>query len=194
VDAALGHAVRAAELIGLGAVADHDETDGNAEGLEISIELAQLRERFSKERSTDVPQPDHEGGPRQVERAGGCGKRCADGGGCRLVHGRGVSHGAPQIMCVMSEPLSQDVFDGMIAHMNDDHADAVLGYAQAFGGHADARSARMTGMDARGFDMAVDTPLGSRSARIDFDHELADAEDAKQSLIQLAMAARVRQG
>jgi hypothetical protein len=50
----------AAELVDLRAIADADESHVDMERREIFVELAQLRERFTEERSTDVSQPDRE--------------------------------------------------------------------------------------------------------------------------------------
>jgi putative heme iron utilization protein len=71
-------------------------------------------------------------------------------------------------------------------HMNEDHADAVLGYARTLAGRSDAASARLTGFDSAGMDLAVDTGSGSVDVRIPFDHELRDADDARDTLIALA--------
>ena len=86
--------------------------------------------------------------------------------------------------------VTQEIFASMCAHMNDDHAEAVGSYASVYANVEDVRSAVMTAMDARGMDLRVETPSGTRDVRIDFDHTIADAEDAKQTLIRLAVEAR----
>ena len=50
----------------------------------------------------------------------------------------------------------------IIGHMNRDHADALLAYAQKLSGVADASASTMTGVDRYGFDMSVTTPEGAR--------------------------------
>lgn len=62
-----------AELGCFGWRSDHDETHRDPGAFEIVFELAQLRERFTKERSTDVPQPDHECRKRHSELQDGFG-------------------------------------------------------------------------------------------------------------------------
>lgn len=49
-------------------IADHDKANGNSVAFEFILELTQLRERFRKKRSTDVAQPDHECGSRNIQR------------------------------------------------------------------------------------------------------------------------------
>ena len=54
------HSVLAAVLMHFVPIADHDEANRDSGFLEFRVEFAQLRERFSKKRSTDVAQPDDE--------------------------------------------------------------------------------------------------------------------------------------
>jgi putative heme iron utilization protein len=86
----------------------------------------------------------------------------------------------------MSHPLTADAAALICNHMNDDHLDAVVGYARAFGGITDAVSARMLGLDATGMDLEVALPETITRVRIAFDHTLVDADDARQTLIRMA--------
>lgn len=81
--------------------------------------------------------------------------------------------------------LTPEMQAGIVAHMNDDHADAVLLYAQVLAGKADATSAVMIGIDAQEIILdvidhdeqsirvtvplpeTVTTPGGARNALID---------------------------
>ena len=47
---------------------------------------------------------------------------------------------------------------GVISHMNDDHADAMVLYCKAFSRATDINAARMTGVDRYGFEMSAVTP------------------------------------
>lgn len=76
--------------------------------------------------------------------------------------------------------------------MNDDHADAVVIYAKAFGGVTDAIAAEMLSIDAQGMDLTVQVNGEPVPVRIQFDHVLADAEDAHQTLIAMVKQARVK--
>ncbi len=76
--------------------------------------------------------------------------------------------------------------------MNDDHADAVILYAKAFGGITDAFAAQMVSIDAQGMDLTAQVNGEAVPVRIQFDHVLADAEDAHQTLIAMVKQARVK--
>lgn len=90
----------------------------------------------------------------------------------------------------MADPLSPQISDRICKHMNDDHADAVVLYAKAFGGVPEATAAQMRQIDAMGMDLDVDVAGTQRSLRIPFDHELQDSEDAHQTLIAMVRQAR----
>ena len=77
----------------------------------------------------------------------------------------------------------------ILAHMNDDHADAVALYARTLLG-ARGKGARLIGIDPEGCDIRV----GARVMRLDFDRTIADAQEARAILIELADGARGRTG
>jgi len=74
---------------------------------------------------------------------------------------------------------------GIIAHMNDDHADAVELYALAFTG-GDPGPWRMTGIDPEGCDIA----LGTDARRVLFATPVLTPQDARKELVRLAEEAR----
>lgn len=90
----------------------------------------------------------------------------------------------------MSEQFSAQVSDRICAHMNDDHGDAVLLYAQAFGRLTDATAAQMLSIDAKGMDLNAQVNDSLIPVRIQFDHTLKDAEDAHHTLIAMVRQAR----
>ncbi|MEH2059527.1 MAG: DUF2470 domain-containing protein [Nostoc sp.] len=92
----------------------------------------------------------------------------------------------------MSKDFSTEISSRICNHMNDDHADAVVIYAQAFGGVTDANAAQMLSIDAQGMDLTAQVNGESVPVRIQFDHVLADAEDAHQTLIAMVKQARVK--
>ena len=57
-----------AELFGFCLRTDRDEADRDAPSVVLVVELAQLRERLSEKRSTDVPQPNDQRRQRSAER------------------------------------------------------------------------------------------------------------------------------
>lgn len=74
---------------------------------------------------------------------------------------------------------------GIVAHMNEDHADAVQLYAARLLGLADD-GWRMTGLDPEGLDLR----RGGEVARLAFDAPLAAAADARKLLVALVGRAR----
>jgi len=78
-----------------------------------------------------------------------------------------------------------DAEAGIIAHMNEDHADALELYALAFTG-GDPGPWRMTGIDPEGCDIA----LGSAARRILFAERVTTPQGARKELVRLANEAR----
>ncbi|MBD2495191.1 DUF2470 domain-containing protein [Nostoc sp. FACHB-280] len=92
----------------------------------------------------------------------------------------------------MSEQFSPEISTRICNHMNEDHGDAVLLYAKVFGNITEAISAKMLAIDSQGMDLSAQFNEESIPVRIQFDHILADAEDAHQTLIAMVKQARVR--
>lgn len=74
---------------------------------------------------------------------------------------------------------------GIVAHMNEDHTDAIALYALAFTG-GDPGPWRMTGIDPDGCDIA----LGADGRRISFASRVLTPGDARKELVRLAEEAR----
>jgi putative heme iron utilization protein len=90
----------------------------------------------------------------------------------------------------MSDPFTPEVSARICKHMNEDHADAILLYAKAFGQVSEATAAQLVQIDAVGMDLAVQKAEATEPVRILFDHELKDSEDAHQTLIAMVKQAR----
>ncbi|HAZ43650.1 MAG TPA: heme iron utilization protein [Cyanobacteria bacterium UBA11369] len=90
----------------------------------------------------------------------------------------------------MSEQFSAQVSDRICAHMNEDHADAVLLYTKAFSKFTDATAAQMLSIDSKGMDLNAQANGEAVTVRIEFDHVLKDAEDAHHTLIEMVKQAR----
>ncbi len=90
----------------------------------------------------------------------------------------------------MSEQFSIEISDRICTHMNDDHASAVVLYAQAFGDKPDATSAQMLAIDANGMDLTAEVNGETLPVRVNFDRTLKDAEDAHHTLIEMLKQAR----
>jgi hypothetical protein len=86
------------------------------------------------------------------------------------------------------DPLA-DVAEGIMEHMNQDHADALRAYARVFAGE-EAEEARMVGVDRLGFKLYLRNAERRWSTRIAFPHEVTTAADSRQVLIEMARRAR----
>ena len=87
------------------------------------------------------------------------------------------------------DPLAAEA-DGIISHMNEDHADANLLYVQVLAGLADATEAPMVGIDRYGMTLRAHTPAGPRLARVAFPEPLGRGEQARPAVIERLDAAR----
>jgi putative heme iron utilization protein len=74
---------------------------------------------------------------------------------------------------------------GIVAHMNEDHADAVELYATALADAAPG-SWRMAGIDPEGFDIVLD----GQARRVLFAQKVATPAEARTELVRLATEAR----
>jgi putative heme iron utilization protein len=83
---------------------------------------------------------------------------------------------------------------GIIAHMNADHADAMVLYCKAFSKTTEIASASMTGVDRYGFDMSAMTPQGPRPVRLAFARPVSTPEEARAALISMVKDARSKLG
>jgi len=79
---------------------------------------------------------------------------------------------------------------GAVAHLNEDHADALLAMAQALGGYPDATSATCSSVDRYGIDIDVETPRGPSSTRVGFAEPVTEADGLRAATVQLARRAR----
>ncbi len=79
---------------------------------------------------------------------------------------------------------------GVIAHMNDDHADAMLTYCKAFSKATDITAASMTGVDRYGFEMSAVTAEGPRPVRLAFADPVSTPEEVRAALVAMLKDAR----
>jgi len=82
-----------------------------------------------------------------------------------------------------------DFEGGAVAHMNEDHSDAVELYARAFC-QAEPGPWRLAGLDPEGLDLV----LGDRVERLWFDTPLTSPQEMRPRLVQLAKDARAKLG
>jgi putative heme iron utilization protein len=81
---------------------------------------------------------------------------------------------------------------GIIAHMNADHADALVLYCRAFSAATGITVATMVGVDRYGFEMSAKTEDGPRPVRLAFPKPVTSAEEARAALIAMLKDARKR--
>jgi len=79
---------------------------------------------------------------------------------------------------------------GIIAHMNDDHTDAMECMCRAFTRADDFSQVTMTDIDQYGFNMEVLTADGPRPVRLGFDRHATNANEARVQLVALTRKAR----
>jgi putative heme iron utilization protein len=90
----------------------------------------------------------------------------------------------------MSEPITAAVSDRICKHMNDDHGEAVLIYAQVFGKVQDATAARMESIDLTGMDLTAEVAGSPVPVRVAFASPLETAKDAHHLLVEMLKQAR----
>ena len=78
----------------------------------------------------------------------------------------------------------------ILAHMNEDHADAMAALCRAFSRATDAEAVAMTGIDRYGFEMSAATAAGRRPVRLAFPQPVATPDQARRALIEMVASAR----
>jgi heme iron utilization protein len=91
----------------------------------------------------------------------------------------------------LDDPL-KEAAQGILEHMNTDHAHNLVDYAKTFGNLAWTESARMISIDAYGFDMVVKGQDKSQSLRLTFNTPLKNVDDAHVTLVKMAKEAKRR--
>jgi putative heme iron utilization protein len=86
------------------------------------------------------------------------------------------------------DPLAADAA-GILRHMNEDHADALVLLAHA-AGEVDAETATMTAVDRLGFQVRLQSGERVHGARIGFPHEVRDRSEVRAVLVEMVRAAR----
>jgi putative heme iron utilization protein len=77
----------------------------------------------------------------------------------------------------------------ILTHMNADHVDAMILLARVHSG-LEASEAAMTSVDRLGFTLRLKTAEGMKGTRINFPHEVADAQQTRAALVEMVRQAR----
>ena len=81
--------------------------------------------------------------------------------------------------------------EGVLAHMNDDHGDAMVLMCRAFSRASDTTGAVMTSLDRYGFEMSAATPDGPRPIRLAFSKPVETSEEVRVEMVALTRKARM---
>jgi putative heme iron utilization protein len=79
---------------------------------------------------------------------------------------------------------------GAIAHLNADHAEALVAMAKTLGGYPDTTSATCTGADRYGLDLRIVTERGVAYPRIGYAAPIDSIDELRSATVQLTLAAR----
>lgn len=86
------------------------------------------------------------------------------------------------------DPVSEGA-ERAIAHLNDDHADALLDMARALGGCPEATAARCVDADRAGLDLIARTAAGEVGVRVAYDEPIDAPEGLRKATVKLAQRA-----
>src|SRR6478752_1684090 len=83
---------------------------------------------------------------------------------------------------------------GIIAHMNEDHADAQVLFCRHFAGLSDTTSASMSAVDRYGFDMVAVSPEHRTPVRLAFAEECTTGDEVRKAMVAMVAEARSATG
>tara|TARA_B100001093_G_scaffold410424_1_gene399689 strand:- start:312 stop:614 length:303 start_codon:yes stop_codon:yes gene_type:complete len=87
-------------------------------------------------------------------------------------------------------PFSREDVARMVSHMNDDHADSVLAYAQHFGQCRDATAATLIDVTADAMTLRVVVMNKEKEIHIAFEQSLKSGHDAHMTMVKMSKAAK----
>ncbi len=87
-----------------------------------------------------------------------------------------------------ADPLAP-VAAGIVGHMNDDHADALVLVCRHQGGRPDTVQATMTGVDRYGFELTASSPAGAGRLRLGFPRPVTTSEEVRSALVAMVRQA-----
>jgi heme oxygenase (biliverdin-IX-beta and delta-forming) len=89
------------------------------------------------------------------------------------------------------DPVSQGA-ERAIAHLNEDHDDALLDMARTVGGCPEASAARCVDADRTGLDLIATVPTGETEVRVPYAEPIDGPEGLRAATVKLAHAARAQ--
>ena len=104
-------------------------------------------------------------------------------------YGRMDSVDAAAYAAAAPDPVAPQA-DGAVAHLNADHADALLAIATGLTGYSDATAARCERVDRHGLDLVVQTPRGTVRPRVGWGAPVTAAGGLRAASAALVRRAR----
>jgi putative heme iron utilization protein len=89
------------------------------------------------------------------------------------------------------DPLA-DAANGIIEHMNADHADAQVLFCRHLLGRPDTTAATMSAVDRYGFEMIAVSPAGRAAVRLGFPGQCATGDEVRRAMVTMVGEARAR--
>ncbi len=93
----------------------------------------------------------------------------------------------------LGDPVSEGAVHA-IAHLNEDHDDALLDMARAIGGCPEATGARCVDADRTGLDLIAETPAGEVEVRVPYEEPIDGPDGLRKATVKLAHRARAELG
>lgn len=84
----------------------------------------------------------------------------------------------------------QPLAAGAVAHLNADHADALVAMAKVLGGYPDTTAANCTGADRYGLDLRITTDRGLAYTRIGYPRPIDSIHELRSAAVELTRLAR----
>ena len=106
------------------------------------------------------------------------------------IGGNGKGHRVEGHRTEKKEALDEERIAHMIEHMNEDHADSVLAYAQHFGDRREASTAELLNLNNKEMQIRIETQSGAEDLSIPFSHTLKNGHDAHMTMIKMSKEAK----
>lgn len=104
-------------------------------------------------------------------------------------YGRMDSAAGADYLAAEPDPVSPHAADA-IAHLNADHADALVAVARTLGGYPDATAVRCTGADRYGLDLRVTADRGAAYTRVGYAAPIGSIGELRAAAAELTERAR----
>lgn len=88
------------------------------------------------------------------------------------------------------EVITAAVSDRICKHMNDDHADSIVFYAEVYGQAKNVSAARLLKIDPEGMDILAQVEGSETPVRVSFEKPLANAKEAHVVLVEMLKRSR----